>query len=163
MPFQVDELTACLANTVPFAHGSVMMRASFLRQHQLQYGPSPYAEDYDLWIRIFEHGGRFTNVPEIVFRYRNYSSSLSKVLGGPYAQASYELRRHFVQKNTQACKSALTSLLKNDSLTYANQVNVLFMAYLLWRQGGGLASFLKTLWRIAFKAKLHGVYRIKNA
>lgn len=163
VPFTTDELVACLANTVPFAHGSVTMRASFLRQHQLQYGPSPYAEDYDLWIRIFECGGRFANVPEIIFQYRNYSSSLSKVLGGPYAQASYELRRHFVQKNTQACKQALASIIKNYSITYTDQVNALFMAYLLWRQGGELTSFLNALWHVSLKAKLHGLYRIKNA
>jgi glycosyltransferase involved in cell wall biosynthesis len=163
VPFQEDDLIACLANTVPFAHGSVMMRKSFLHQHRLEYGPSPYAEDYDLWIRIFECGGRFVNVPQIIFQYRNYSSSLSKVLGGPYAQASHELRRRFVQKNTHACKQALTSLIKNDSLAYTEQVNGLFMAYLLWHQGGDLTSFLKAFWHVSLKAKLHGLYRIKNA
>lgn len=163
VPFLTDELVACLANTVPFAHGSVTMRASFLRQHDLQYGPSPYAEDYDLWIRIFECGGRFANIPEIIFEYRNYSSSLSKVLGGPYAQASHELRRRFVKRNTQACKEALTSLMKRDSLAYSDQVNALFMAYLLWRQGGKLTLFLNTLWHISFKAKLHGIFRINKA
>jgi glycosyltransferase involved in cell wall biosynthesis len=163
VPFQTDELIACLANTVPFAHGSVMMRSSFLRDHQLQYGPSPYAEDHDLWIRIFEYGGRFANVSEMLFQYRNYSSSLSKVLGGPYAQASYQLRRHFVKNNAQVCQDALRSLLKRRSPSYTDQVNALFMAFLLWRQGGSFTSFLQVLAHVSFKAKLHGLYRIKNA
>lgn len=162
VPFQADELIVCLANTVPFAHGSVMMRASFLQQHHLQYRPT-YAEDYDLWIRIFECGGQFTNVSEVIFRYRNYSSSLSKILGAPFAQASYKLRRHFVKNNMGACKDALMSLIKSNELAYTHQVNALFLAYLLWRQGDKFGILLKTFLHVSVKAKMHALYRIVTA
>ena len=80
-PLSQDALIANLALTVPFAHGSVMIRNQFLLKHHLQYGQEKYtsAEDYALWAQMFYKGARFGNVDEFLFQYREYSTSVSKL------------------------------------------------------------------------------------
>ena len=72
-----------LAITAPFAHGSVMMRRSFLLEHSLFYGKRAYktAEDYDLWVQMYDSNALFCNVDEFLFEYRDYDNSLSKSNG----------------------------------------------------------------------------------
>lgn len=40
-------------------NSTTMLRASFLKQHSLQYECYPYAEDYKLWTEIAKYGGQF--------------------------------------------------------------------------------------------------------
>lgn len=55
-------------NIIP--HPTVMLRKSFLQIHQLRYESYPYAEDYKLWTRIAEYGGRFWVEPAFLLHYR---------------------------------------------------------------------------------------------
>ena len=75
MPVELDLITIRLACTVPFAHGSVMLRRSFLQLHHLQYHPV-IAEDYDLWCRCFAAGARFGNVDAVLYSYRDHWQKL---------------------------------------------------------------------------------------
>ena len=55
----------------PFGHGTVIMRASkakalpYLKEYEK-------AEDYDLWERATQAGWLMTNIPEILYRYREH-------------------------------------------------------------------------------------------
>lgn len=60
----------------PFAHPSVVMRASLLKL--LRYDDEwERAEDYDLWVRAAEAGWRMTNVQEVLLLYRVHKSQIS--------------------------------------------------------------------------------------
>lgn len=70
-----------LTRSTPFAHGSVMIRKSFLLDNNLLYSHEKYksAEDYYLWVQCFEKGAKITNVDEYLFLYRDFDLSLSKL------------------------------------------------------------------------------------
>lgn len=55
----------------PIAHPSVMFRASFLKENNLYYNENfRYSEDYELFIRMIEKGGKFLTIPEALYMYR---------------------------------------------------------------------------------------------
>jgi glycosyltransferase involved in cell wall biosynthesis len=61
----------------PLAHPSVMMRAEVFRGlggYRAFDGP----EDYDLWLRAWRAGFRFAKVPEVLLRWRDAPSRLSR-------------------------------------------------------------------------------------
>jgi glycosyltransferase involved in cell wall biosynthesis len=64
----------------PLAHPSVMLRKAPVLVLTGGYDPiSPYAEDYNLWVRLAEHGNvGFANIPETLLRYRVHPDSLSR-------------------------------------------------------------------------------------
>lgn len=71
--------TIVLSSSVTCAHGSAMIRRVFLNEHNMQYGQTcnKKAEDYALWVQMFEHGARISNVDEFLFKYRVLPGSLS--------------------------------------------------------------------------------------
>lgn len=72
--------TIILARSVPFAHGTAMIRKEFMFINKLQYGQTKYikAEDYALWIQFEEYNAKISNVNEFLFKYRDIENSLSK-------------------------------------------------------------------------------------
>lgn len=79
-PLDNHSLILYLLRSVPFAHGSVMIRKDFLVTNNLKYGMNvKYAEDKDLWISMYETGAKFCNVNKPLFYYRELNSSLSKI------------------------------------------------------------------------------------
>ena len=78
-PIDDNGLILYLAIGVPFAHGSVMFRKDFMLTNNLRYGQGvKFAEDKALWIAMYKNSAKFSNVNEILFKYREYSGSLSK-------------------------------------------------------------------------------------
>lgn len=58
-------------------HTPVMMRKSFLEQHQLLYDENfDGAEDFDLFARCRDAGARICIMPKVLFHYRIHSSSV---------------------------------------------------------------------------------------
>ena len=135
MPQTPDLITTTLACTVPFAHGSVMMRKAFLDQHALLYQKGASAEDYDFWCNAFGLGARFGNISEPLFHYRHFSQSLSKVHAKVVGQHTQTIRRKFVRNNTAALQEAITRLLPmQKQLSERDAGFLLLAAYLLYRQ-----------------------------
>lgn len=64
----------------PFAHPTVMLRTSFLRQNNLSYDPSlKCAQDYDLWQRMLAiPGARSANLSDALIRYRQHDKSITE-------------------------------------------------------------------------------------
>lgn len=102
-----------LACTVPFAHGSVMMRTSFVKKHALKYNKNICsAEDYDLWINFFENNAVFVNVDLFLFKYRETSDSLSKIMSKETAIYTNNLRKGYLLRNQVAFLEAVNDLIK---------------------------------------------------
>ena len=135
MPQTSDIITITLACTVPFAHGSVMMRKAFLDQHDLLYQKGASAEDYDFWCGAYALGARFANIREPLFHYRHFSQSLSKVHAKVVGQHTQTIRRNFVRNNAAALQEAITRLLSTQKQLNERDAGFLLLAaYLLYRQ-----------------------------
>lgn len=144
-PSSYAEVVATLATTVPYAHGSVMMRRSFLDAHRLHYRKG-YGEDYDLWIRFFECGAKFGAVGEILYLHRQHSESITAIKFKEQAAASRMLRRKFVESNLASCNQSLGELeqgFPNKSKTV--QVHCLYLAYRYFVSTGRSSALLKLL------------------
>ncbi|QOP41458.1 glycosyltransferase family 2 protein [Sulfurimonas marina] len=88
-----------LSRSVPFAHGSVMIKKEFLILHKLFYGETIFnkAEDYALWIRFAENNANISNADEFLFKYRHLDDSLSKQsINYKHALA---LSKHYIRMN----------------------------------------------------------------
>lgn len=66
-----------LLNGTFVSHPTVMMRKSFLQKNNLCYEYYPYAEDYKLWSRISQCGGKFWVEPAYLLKYRISSDQVS--------------------------------------------------------------------------------------
>jgi glycosyltransferase involved in cell wall biosynthesis len=128
MPSSMDAITVAMACTVPFAHGSVMMRHGFLKDHDLKYDPSCAIEDYDLWCRAYQLGAQFGNVGEFLFSYRHFDQSLSKLRAGSMRQKTKILRRHFVRENLVAVQGAVENLIASKAILNPREANFLVLA-----------------------------------
>lgn len=163
-PLTREGVVACLANTVPFAHGSVMMRSAFLQEHRLRYRQEADAEDFDLWVRIFEAGGKFVNSDQVLYQYRDYGSSLSKIKGSEMELSAKGLRRQFVARNLKTCLDALAVLLPQQaSLEYRDQLNLICLAFRVGSQTGKWGAYCKSLLQASPRAMAHSAYRLWRA
>jgi len=132
MPTSADLVTITLACTVPFAHGSVMMRKAFIDQHALRYQAKASAEDYQFWCQAYHLGALFGNVNERLFDYRHFEQSLSKVHAKVVARHTSMLRRKFVQDNLLAVTAAINRLLASSApLSERDSGFLLLAAYLV--------------------------------
>ena len=135
MPITPDLITITLACTVPFAHGSVMMRNSFLQTHQLSYQSGAAAEDYQFWCKAYHLGAHFGNVEQFVFQYRYLQQSLSKVHAKVVGQHTSLLRRQYVRDNLQAVQTAIGHLAPwAKQLSTRDATFLLLAAYLVFLQ-----------------------------
>lgn len=101
----------------PMCHPSVMIRKSFLREHNLNYSPKElYAEEYHLWKEIILHGGKLANLDEVLLRYRCHKKSVtqkrdtSKIQAETAKRVSYSLLGRFF-KNKKDIKYVLRQII----------------------------------------------------
>ncbi|NRD31335.1 glycosyltransferase [Shewanella sp. DC2-4] len=90
-----------LTRSTPFAHGSVLIRKSFLTANNLHYSDNKYrsAEDYYLWVQCYNNGARITNVDKYLFLYRDFSSSLSKTNAKKNLGDARLISKKFIKNN----------------------------------------------------------------
>jgi glycosyltransferase involved in cell wall biosynthesis len=85
----------------PLAHPSVMMRAGVYRGlggYRAFDGP----EDYDLWLRAWRTGRRFAKVPEVLLRWRDGPTRLSRTDPRYAAERFFDLKLHALLDATEA-------------------------------------------------------------
>jgi len=107
-----------MANTVPFGHPSVMYRKDFFERHNLFYGKSRYqnAEDYALWLNMWQLGASFGNVNAFLFKYRDFSESLSKKNNKKISNDRDAIRKEFlILEKTNIVKDLEESYFLNKS------------------------------------------------
>jgi glycosyltransferase involved in cell wall biosynthesis len=146
-PRLADEVIATLATTVPYAHGSVMIKKSFLDDHDLHYTPG-FAEDYQLWIRLLECGAKFGIADKILYLHRTHQKSITQTKYREQAQAAKFLRRSFVSNNIPVCRNALSNLRDGYSqLTQRLRLHSTYLAYRFFCETGQVKFLLFFIFR----------------
>lgn len=120
-----------LASKVPFAHPSVMIRKSFLDDKNLLYGQSKYktAEDFDLWLRMYEQNAVFGNVNDILFKYRVLDTSLSSSNNIAILSETKYMLNSFLDKY----EKALENILNNSILLSLNTEEKSLLVRLIYK------------------------------
>ncbi len=128
VPTNESSIRVALSNSVPFAHGSVVIRKKFLEDNKIKYGNSgyQYAEDYALWLEMYKKGGKFINVSEWIFSYRDVQNSLSKKNYSNVAKDTAKLSWDFVKENLLLIEADIDNLL-NMNLTLLQQEQLGFV------------------------------------
>ncbi len=72
----IDIITHLIMRERSICHPTVMMRASVLKQHGIQYTDFPYAEDFALWTQLAKHT-KLYNIQEPCLYYRRHHHQVS--------------------------------------------------------------------------------------
>jgi len=132
-----------LASKVPFAHPSVMMRNSFILEHQLKYGngPSIISEDLDMWNDFYNSGAIFGNVDELVIQYRILQNSISRLGHKTIQKETKVVLKKFLMEN----KSTLYQLLINlpEKLNDEEQSLIARLVFKLFKRDANFFLFKK--------------------
>ena len=143
----------------PFAHPTVMMKASLARQ--LLYDSAwEKCEDYDLWERAARGGWQMTNVPEVLLHYRHHESQISYTFPIYQMDLAQKIRRryweYFLISNGIANRQGANEILKLREIIPTavdmDQVDSLFRALL---EGAELEQ-IKTIFHHMTKLYLRG-------
>jgi glycosyltransferase involved in cell wall biosynthesis len=140
-----DFQSIILTRSTPFAHGSVMIRKSFLDENNLKYSHEKYtsAEDYYLWVQCFEHGAKITNVDEYLFLYRDFDLSLSKLNARNNLKDAQDISRRFIAKNFVKIEDNLKQRLSDKSIlnSFEQEQLAFFVFNTLFKRGGGKTKY----------------------
>lgn len=80
-------------------HPSVMLRASYLKEHSLRYREGyPYAEDYRLWVDMALRGANFYIEPELLLYYRVSAGQVSQVHREEQMGTSLRIQQELLQE-----------------------------------------------------------------
>jgi glycosyltransferase involved in cell wall biosynthesis len=69
-----DDIINSIYIESPITHPSVIIRKSTLLEVG-GYRTGKFPEDYELWLRLFQHGAHFIKLPEVLLRWRQYCDS----------------------------------------------------------------------------------------
>jgi wbfO protein len=79
-----------------FAHPSVMMRTSILRDNHLYYNTDyPHAEDYKLWCDIAQYT-KLANIPEVLLFYRINENQVSNKYNKEQKETAQRIREEYI-------------------------------------------------------------------
>lgn len=126
-PLNNDSMLLYLTIASPFAHGSVMINRDFLVKHNLKYGQSKHnnTEDKALWVSMYDNGARFDNINEVLFEYREFNESLSKINLRNLQKDNKNIKLELINNHYHTINEALISLSK-----LINQLSHTEMEYL---------------------------------
>jgi len=112
VPVVPESILVALALSVPFAHGSVMLRRSFMESHGVRYGAGEYksAEDYALWVRLHDLGAKFRNVDDWIFSYRRHDVSASQRGRNKVERDRRRISLQFIRTHRDQVMKSLASL-----------------------------------------------------
>lgn len=116
IPESNDEIKVGMLHECKIGHPTVMMRALFLKEHQLTYNTMMEpAEDYDLWIRMI-HLGKFHNLQESLLKYRVHQNQVSSQRNQIQIDAALKI------KCTMLCCLG-DDIQENEVSAYSNIIN----------------------------------------
>jgi glycosyltransferase involved in cell wall biosynthesis len=81
----------------PFAHPSVMLRREWIERAG-GYQEHGWAEDYDLWLRLYLLGGRFAKVPEVLLEWREHPDRLTRQDSRYSLENFLRLKAHYLMQ-----------------------------------------------------------------
>lgn len=79
----------------PLTHPSVMFRRESVMKVG-GYRQRSWAEDYDLWLRLFEAGARFARLPRTLFYWRDRPDRLTRTAANCTLEAMRDCKAHFL-------------------------------------------------------------------
>jgi glycosyltransferase involved in cell wall biosynthesis len=101
-----DELVSNFFVESPIAHPSVLMRRDAFEQAGGYQDPG-WAEDFDLWHRMREHGARFEKLPRALLSWRDGERRLTRTHPMYAEKKFYAAKLHFFRRHP-LCTSPLT-------------------------------------------------------
>ncbi len=128
-PLKDQNLIFYLISSVPVPHGGAMIRKSFLTDNKILYGMNDinHAEDKAFWCEIYEAGGKFTNVDEVLFEYRTYAQSLSYRNKKRISSDVKKIRKIFIQNNKAQINKTIDLILQRKTVTLNNREKEYFL------------------------------------
>ena len=128
-----EEITREIFIESPLAHPSVMFRKAWFDKVG-GYLDMGWAEDYDLWLRLYLAGAEFGKVPEILLSWREHSNRLTRT-DPRYAVDNFlRAKAYYLQKGPLIGRDAVI-------LWGAGQTGRRFSKFLL-HEGAPVASFI---------------------
>jgi glycosyltransferase involved in cell wall biosynthesis len=95
-----DDIAAQIYIESPFAHPSVMFRRDSVIAAGA-YRDGPFPEDYELWLRLFHQGYRMEKLSEVLLRWRESETRLSRV-SEKYAREAFDrLRAEYLSRDVR--------------------------------------------------------------
>ena len=93
-----EDIKISLLTNQNLAHPAVMIRKSTFIKHNLYYDPKfIIANDYDLWVRMFEYCS-FANIPEPLVRHRVHHDQFSKKFGDKNSYETNKILKRLLNK-----------------------------------------------------------------
>lgn len=90
----------------PLAHPSVMFRRSWVERAGV-YQDNGWAEDYDLWMRLYLAGAHFAKLPEVLLEWRERPERLTR-LDGRYSLENFlRLKAYYLARGPLASRDAV--------------------------------------------------------
>jgi len=117
-----------------FIHPSVMIKSSVMKEY-LYREEYLFCEDYDLWFRLIYNDNKWTNIDEIILKYRKHSQSSSKN-SKLIAKRNFKLRKEAIKKYN------LKLSMKEYIWMY---VHYILWIILSWKQKEKLEKFIKKI------------------
>lgn len=131
VPISQDAVNINIAYSVPFAHGSVLMKRDLFQK--FIYGNTAFStvEDYALWINMYMNNVKFSNVDEFLFKYRDFPNSFSKTKISNMELDRYTLSKQVVVIYSQKLQLSIDNQLKKE-LSYWEEVYLVRISLLMW-------------------------------
>ena len=104
----------------PFVHSTVMLRASVIATHLLDYDSTMlHVEDYALWIQIMRVS-KVANLPEILVRYRVHASQISTTYSSIQQENTMVVQQNYLHflGFSQQDAMLITQLFSSTSLDF---------------------------------------------
>ena len=98
----------------PIFHPTLLLRASSIKTFAVRpYSDLPpgYPEDYDLWIRLLNHGCTFMSLNIPLYHYRSHSTQIT-------SSYSRDLARHCLSLQSSYCNSRYGFYLSNNPINF---------------------------------------------
>jgi len=162
VPLSKESFFRFLSITTPFAHPSVMIKKSVLTDYGLAYGKTDFihAEDYALWIELWKQGVVFGNVDDFLFKYRDFSTSVSKQNIKKVSKDAWILSKNFITENkNKLFEDFLKSDLKNCPRKEQEISAVIVWKLILYDFS---FKYFQVLRKISSKYLLYGFFKILN-
>ncbi len=131
VPISSDAININIAYSVPFAHGSVMMKKSLFEVYKYGMDNFNLAEDYGLWLNMYAGNVKFGNVDDFLFKYRDFSNSFSKTKIQKMENERVLLSKKFILKYQNVLKKSIDNQL-NVELSNWEEIYLVRISLLLF-------------------------------
>lgn len=93
-----QEIKQNLLHQCHICHPSVLLRKSIVDEYNLKYSTKfPHSEDYALWVEMTDKT-KFYTYPEVLLKYRDHETNISKLEGETQQNLSVDIKRHYFKK-----------------------------------------------------------------